>query len=219
MNPPGGSTGLTPGTKIGSHEIVAKLGAGGMGEVWRARDTRLGREVALKVISDQFLAAQPEGNKTTATARFEREARTLASLNHANIAHIYGIEESEGRTALIMELVAGDTLAERLARGPMPPADILELAGQLAIALEYAHEKGIVHRDLKPANIKITPDGQVKILDFGLAKALSRGPVAQGAAGNSAADTRALGQPGELDDLKTRINELESQLRSRRKGR
>jgi serine/threonine protein kinase/Tol biopolymer transport system component len=193
MNPPGGFTGLTPGIKIGSHEIVSKLGAGGMGEVWRARDTRLGREVALKVISDEFLAAQPEGNKAAATARFQREARTLASLNHANIAHIYGIEESEGRTALVMELVPGDTLADRLARGPMPLTDIMELARQLAIALEYAHDKGVVHRDLKPANVKVTPDGQVKILDFGLAKALSRGPAAQPAAGSSHFETRAMG--------------------------
>jgi eukaryotic-like serine/threonine-protein kinase len=157
---------LAAGTKLGPYEIVSPLGAGGMGEVYRARDSKLGREVALKVISEQF------ADDAERMARFEREAKVLASLNHPNIAHIYGLEDSAGVRALVMELVEGQTLAERIARGPIPLEETLSIAKQIAEALEYAHERGIVHRDLKPANVKITPDAAVKVLDFGLAKAI-----------------------------------------------
>jgi eukaryotic-like serine/threonine-protein kinase len=157
---------LTNGSKLGPYEIVSPLGAGGMGEVYRARDSKLGRDVALKVISEQF------ANDVERMARFEREAKVLAALNHPNIAHIYGLEDSGGVRALVMELVEGQTLAERIARGPIPLEETLSIAKQIAEALEYAHERGIVHRDLKPANVKITPDGAVKVLDFGLAKAI-----------------------------------------------
>jgi len=137
-----------------------------MGEVYRAYDTKLGREVALKVLPD-ILARDVER-----IGRFEREAKVLASLNHPNIAAIYGFEDSAGVQALVMELVEGPTLAERIARAPIPQTDALAIAKQICEALEYAHERGIVHRDLKPANVKITPDGAVKLLDFGLARAL-----------------------------------------------
>ena len=157
---------LTAGTKLGPYEIISPLGAGGMGEVYRARDSKLGRDVALKVISQQF------ANDAERMARFEREAKVLASLNHPNIAHIYGLEDSGGVRALVMELVEGQTLAERIARGLIPLEETLSIAKQIAEAFEYAHERGIVHRDLKPANVKITPDGAVKVLDFGLAKAI-----------------------------------------------
>jgi Tol biopolymer transport system component len=157
---------LMNGTKLGPYEIISPLGAGGMGEVYRARDSKLGREVALKVISEQF------ANDAERMARFEREAKVLASLNHPNIAHIYGLEDSGGVRALVMELVEGQTLAERIPRGPIPLEETLSIAKQIAEALEFAHERGIVHRDLKPANVKITPDGTVKVLDFGLAKAI-----------------------------------------------
>lgn len=165
---------LTAGTRFGTYEIVAALGAGGMGDVYRARDTRLNRDVAIKVLPDLF-ADDPER-----LARFEREAKTLASLNHPNIAQIYGFEDSSASTgsgrssvcALVMELVEGPTLADRIARGRLPLEDALPVAVQIAEALEAAHEQGIIHRDLKPANIKVRPDGTVKVLDFGLAKAL-----------------------------------------------
>lgn len=157
---------LTPGTKLGPYEIVAPLGAGGMGEVYRAKDAKLGREVAIKVLP-QALAADPER-----MARFEREAKILASLNHPNIASIYGYEDSLSTGALVMELVSGPTMAERLLEGPLPLDEALPLAKQIAETLEYAHERGIVHRDLKPANIKLAPDGAAKVLDFGLAKAI-----------------------------------------------
>ncbi|HVS03254.1 MAG TPA: protein kinase, partial [Thermoanaerobaculia bacterium] len=160
------------GTTLAHYEVVDKLGEGGMGEVYRARDTRLGREVAIKVIPEAFLA-DPER-----LGRFEREARLLASLNHPHIAAIHGVEEVEGRRFLVLELVAGETLAERLGRGPIPVEEALELARQVAEGLEAAHGKGIVHRDLKPANVKVTPEGGVKVLDFGLAKALEPEPGA-----------------------------------------
>jgi len=159
--------GLTAGTKLGPYEIQEKLGAGGMGEVYRAHDSRLGRDVALKVLPQAF------ANDAERMARFKREAQVLASLNHPNIAAIYGFEDSGDNHALVMELVDGPTLADRIAQGPLPLDEALPLARQIAEGLEYAHEKGIVHRDLKPANVKITPEGGAKILDFGLAKAFN----------------------------------------------
>ena len=155
---------LTPGTKLGPYEIVSALGAGGMGEVYRARDTRLGREVAIKGLPEAF-AQHPER-----LARFEREARLLASLNHANVAAIFGLEESAGRPYLVLELVEGETLAARLVRGALPVREALEFGGQIAAAIEAAHEQSIVHRDLKPGNVMITSARVVKVLDFGLAK-------------------------------------------------
>ena len=157
---------LTPGTRIGVYDITAPIGVGGMGEVYRARDTKLGRDVALKVVSETF-THDPER-----VARFQREARLLAALNHPHIATIHGLEESAGGQLLVMELVEGGTLAERLKAGPLPVDEALSIARQVADALQAAHEKGIIHRDLKPANIAFTADGQVKVLDFGLAKAL-----------------------------------------------
>jgi serine/threonine-protein kinase len=158
------------GRTIGPYEVVAKLGEGGMGLVYRARDTRLNRDVALKVLPDSF-ASDPDR-----LARFTREAQTLASLNHPNIAHIHGLEESGGIRALVMELVEGDDLSQRIAKGAMPIDEALPIAKQIADALEAAHEQGIIHRDLKPANIKVRTDGTVKVLDFGLAKALDVNP-------------------------------------------
>ncbi len=158
---------LAAGTQLGPYEILAPLGAGGMGQVYRARDTRLGREVAVKVLHDE-VAADPER-----LARFEREARLLAALNHPNIATIHGLEEFYGAKFLVMELVPGETLADRLAAEPLPLAEALGVCRQIAEALEAAHEQGIIHRDLKPANVKVTPAGKVKVLDFGLAKAVA----------------------------------------------
>ena len=158
---------LNSGTRLGIYEVRALIGAGGMGEVYRAHDTRLGRDVALKVLPEAF------SRDAQRMARFEREARMLASLNHPNIAAIYGLEESGPTRALVMELVEGPTLAERIAAGAIPPDEALPIARQVAEAVEYAHENSVIHRDLKPANIKVTADGVVKVLDFGLAKAMS----------------------------------------------
>src|SRR5262245_25745341 len=157
---------MTPGSRLGPYEIVAPLGAGGMGEVYRARDSRLGRDVAVKV-----LPAEVAGDAER-LARFEREARLLAALSHPGIASIFGVEDAGPTPALIMELVEGPTLDERIARSPIPEDEALPIARQLADALEYAHEHAVVHRDLKPANVKLRPDGTVKVLDFGLARAL-----------------------------------------------
>jgi serine/threonine protein kinase len=160
---------LSIGTRLGPYEILAAIGAGGMGEVYRARDTKLGRDVALKILPDGF------AHDAERVARFKREAQLLASLNHPHIAQIYGLDRQEGRdgqdgtTFIVMELVDGDELAQRIARGPIPLDEALPLARQIADALEAAHEHGIVHRDLKPANIKVKDDGTVKVLDFGLA--------------------------------------------------
>ena len=153
------------GTRIGAYEILGPLGAGGMGEVWHARDTRLSRDVALKMLPDSF------SDDAARLARFRREAQLLASLNHPNIAAIHGLEETDGKPFLALELVPGEDLAARLQRGPVPLPEAMEIARQIVEALEEAHAKGIVHRDLKPGNIKLTPDGKVKVLDFGLAKA------------------------------------------------
>jgi Tol biopolymer transport system component len=164
---------LISGTKLGPYEIRSPLGAGGMGEVYRAADSKLGRDVALKVILPEF------ARDTQLMARFQREAQVLASFNHTNIASIYGLEDSGGVRALVMELVEGPTLADRIKEGAIPLEEALPIAKQIAEALEYAHERGIVHRDLKPANIKVTQDDKVKVLDFGLAKALQDDPSAQ----------------------------------------
>ncbi|MEP6994072.1 MAG: protein kinase [Acidobacteriota bacterium] len=163
-----GNLALAAGTKLGPYEILSPLGAGGMGEVYRARDGKLNREVAIKVLPELF-AADPER-----LARFQREAQVLASLNHPHIAAIYGLEKSGNVEALVLELVEGETLADRIAAGPIPIDEALAIARQIADALEAAHEKGIVHRDLKPANVKLTPEGKVKVLDFGLAKAFTK---------------------------------------------
>src|SRR5215469_9708550 len=161
---------LEPGQFLGPYQIVSFLAAGGMGEVYRARDTKLKRDVALKVLPEAF--ARDPGRM----ARFQREAEVLASLNHPNIAHIYGVEER----ALVMELVEGES-----PKGPIPFEDAWKIASQIAEGLGYAHEKGIIHRDLKPANIKITPDGVVKLLDFGLAKAFAAPAAVSGSPENS----------------------------------
>jgi serine/threonine protein kinase len=156
------------GTRLGSYQITSLLGQGGMGEVYRATDTKLNRDVALKFLPEQFTSDLDR------LERFQREAHVLASLNHSNIAAIYGFEDSAAMRALVMELVEGSTLAERIAMGPVPVDEVLSDAKQIAEALEYAHERGVIHRDLKPANIKLTSDGKIKILDFGLAKAMSQ---------------------------------------------
>jgi serine/threonine protein kinase len=164
---------LEAGARVGPYEISAQIGAGGMGEVYRARDINLGREVAIKVLPDAF------ARDSERLARFEREAKTLASLNHVNIAHVYGLEGGPTEAghyvrAIVMELVEGPTLADRIAQGPIPLDEGLLIAKQIADALEAAHEQGIIHRDLKPANVKARDDGTVKVLDFGLAKPLRR---------------------------------------------
>jgi serine/threonine protein kinase len=157
---------LTPGPRLGAYDITAAIGEGGMGQVFRARDTKLDRDVAIKILPEAF------AHDAERLARFTREAKTLASLNHPNIAAIYGLEESGGTTALVMELVEGDDLSQRIARGAIPLDEALPIAKQIADALEAAHEQGIIHRDLKPANIRVRSDGAVKVLDFGLAKAM-----------------------------------------------
>jgi len=157
---------IGPGTRVGPYEVTTLLGEGGMGKVWRARHTALKRDDALKVLPEAFVS-DPER-----LARFQREAQILASLNHPNIAHVYGLEEADGTRALVMELVEGPTLADRIAQGAISVDEALPIAKQIAAALEAAHEQGIIHRDLKPANVKVRSDGVVKVLDFGLAKAL-----------------------------------------------
>src|SRR4030095_720706 len=159
---------LATGTRLGAYEIIDAIGAGGMGEVYRARDTKLNRDVALKVLPAS-VAGDPDR-----LARFRREAQVLASLNHPNIAHVHGLEDAGPTSAFVMELVEGPTLAELIEKGRgVALADALPIARQIAEALEVAHERGIIHRDLKPANLKVREDGTVKVLDFGLAKALS----------------------------------------------
>ena len=166
---------LSVGGKLGPYEILAPIGAGGMGEVYRARDTKLDRDVAIKVLP-AALAQHPDR-----IARFEREAKVLAALNHPNIATIHGLEDR----AIVMELVEGPTLADRIAAGPLPVVESLQIAVQVADALEAAHEKGVVHRDLKPANVKVREDGTVKVLDFGLATAMQSSTRQPGEGANS----------------------------------
>src|SRR5262245_50659774 len=151
---------MQPGTQVGQYQIIELIGSGGMGEVYRARDTRLRRDVALKVLPERFSEDEER------LSRFTREAQLLASLNHPNIAAIYGIEQSACRMALVLEYVQGDTLGERIRKGVMSTGEALRVALQIAEALEAAHGKTVIHRDLKPANIKITPEGVVKVLDF-----------------------------------------------------
>src|SRR5262245_61775543 len=161
---------VTIGTTLGSLEVIALLGKGGMGEVYRARDTRLKRDVAIKILPDEFSRDKDR------VGRFQREAEVLASLNHPNIAAIYDVQEAGETRYLVLELVEGETLAERIQRGPIPVEETLQIAKHICEALEAAHEKGIVHRDLKPANVKLNLDGKVKVLDFGLAKAMENTP-------------------------------------------
>ncbi len=183
---------LATGTSLGAYDVMGSLGAGGMGEVYRARDRKLNRDVALKIVPETF-ASDPDR-----LARFVREAQILAALNHPNIAHIYGVEDSSGVHALVMEFVDGEDLAQRIARGPVPLDEALPIAHQIAEALEAAHEQGIVHRDLKPANIKIRADGTVKVLDFGLAKPVEPAVVAssQSASMSPTITTPAMTQAG-----------------------
>jgi eukaryotic-like serine/threonine-protein kinase len=164
---------LTPGTRLGQYEVVALIGAGGMGEVYRARDSKLKRDVAIKTLPEEFSRDHDR------LIRFQREAEVLAALNHSNIAGIYDLQEANESRFLIMELVEGETLAERIRRGPIPIDESLQIARQICEALEAAHEKGVVHRDLKPANVKVLPDGKIKVLDFGLAKAMENSPSNQ----------------------------------------
>ena len=159
---------LSPGTRLGPYEVLTLIGVGGMGEVYRARDTKLNRDVALKILPDAFVS------DVDRVARFEREAKTLASLNHPHIAQIYGLEDTSGTRALVIELVDGEDLSVRLRRGRLPIDEVALIARQIAEAIAAAHEHGVIHRDLKPANIKVRSDGTVKVLDFGLAKALDR---------------------------------------------
>ena len=175
---------LSAGTRLEQYEVLSHIGSGGMGEVYRAHDSKLERDVAIKVLPATF-ARDPER-----VARFKREAKLLASLNHPNIAAIYDLEECDGIHFLVMELVEGETLAERVAAGPLPVREVLTISQQVADGLEHAHEKNINHRDLKPANVKLTPEGKVKVLDFGLAKAFV--PEGQPALNSDASTLSAL---------------------------
>ena len=188
------------GRRFGAYLVHERIAVGGMGEVYRARDTRLGRDVAIKVLPQAF------ANDPDRLARFEREARVLAALDHPHIGTIHGIEESDGVRALVLGLVGGDTLAERIARGALSISDALEYARQIADALEAAHDKGIIHRDLKPGNIKIAPPGIVKVLDFGLAKAdsLSSSAITASMATNATGSGVVLGTPAYMSPEQAR---------------
>jgi serine/threonine protein kinase len=201
---------LTAGSQLASYQTLTLLGVGGMGEVYLARDLKLGREVAIKILRDEL------AQETERLSRFEREARLLASLNHPHIATLYGMEEAEGVRFLVMEFVPGATVADRLAGGPLPIQESLSLGRQIAEALEAAHDKGVIHRDLKPGNVKITPEGRVKLLDFGLAKVIGMdtGPGAETATHEATRAGVILGTPyymspeqvrGQLLDRRTDI--------------
>ena len=199
---------LKSGTRFGSFEVLAKLGAGGMGEVWRVKDTRLQREVAIKILPEDF-ASDPER-----VSRFQREAQSLASLNHPNIAAIYDIQEIDGSRCIVLELVQGETLGERIARGPIPLEESLQIAKQVCDALEAAHDKGIIHRDLKPDNIKVTPEGVAKVLDFGLAKVFAESPDERNLSHSPTVVSRTmggviLGTPGYLSPEQARGKEVD----------
>ncbi|HEX5045979.1 MAG TPA: protein kinase [Gammaproteobacteria bacterium] len=181
---------FSPGTRFGSYEVAALIGVGGMGEVYRAADTKLKRGVAIKVLPPSF------ASDADWLARFQREAETLAALNHQNIAHVYGLERVDGTMGLVMELVDGPTIADRIAQGRIPLAESLSIAAQIADALDAAHERGIVHRDLKPANIKLRADGAVKVLDFGIAKLLAPAPATSGPQPTQVANTPTMTQLG-----------------------
>ena len=185
---------LTSGSRIGGYEITSVIGAGGMGEVYRAVDTKLGRAVALKVLSETFTGDAER------LARFEREAKTLAALNHPHIAHVYGLEDGPSGHALVMELVDGEDLAQRIARGAIPIDEALRIASQIAEAIEAAHEQGVIHRDLKPANIRVTPEGIVKVLDFGLAKSIT-GSTGSTSSTGSAGATGSTGRSGSTGSM------------------
>src|SRR5262245_10189064 len=161
---------ITIGTQLGSYEVTGLLGKGGMGEVYRAHDTKLKRDVAIKILPEEFL------RDVDRVSRFQREAEVLASMNHPNVAAIYDLEEVNGSRFLVLELVEGETLAEHIQGGAIPVEEALDIAKHICEALEAAHEKGIIHRDLKPANVRSTPDGRVKVLDFGLARVLESAP-------------------------------------------
>jgi eukaryotic-like serine/threonine-protein kinase len=202
------------GRQLGPYTFIAPLGSGGMGEVYRARDTKLGRDVAIKILPSQF-TADPERR-----VRFAREARLLATLNHPHIGAIYGLEESDGVTALVLELVEGPSLADRLARGPLPVAEALAIARQIAAALDAAHQKGIVHRDLKPANVVLqaesgsASDARAKVLDFGLAKTLmlpghGQGTVTEDRSSAGTAEGRVLGTPAYMSPEQARGQALD----------
>src|SRR6516162_423603 len=205
---------LTIGTRLGSHEITALLGKGGMGEVYRDRDLKLKREVAIKILPEEF------SHDSDRVSRFQREAEVLASLNHPNIAAIYDLQEAEGSRFLVLELVEGETLADRIQRGAIPVNEALGIAKSICEALEAAHEKGIVHRDLKPANVKITPAGKVKVLDFGLAKAVWEPGPAEADEGvyvsnssvltrMSTIDGRIMGTPGYMSPEQARGQDVD----------
>src|SRR5688500_15066334 len=181
---------LTPGSRLGPYEILVAIGAGGMGEVYRATDTNLKRAVAIKLLPESVSADADR------LARFQREAEVLASLNHPHIAAIYGLERSDGTTALVMELVEGPTLADRIAQGPIPVDEALLIAKQIAEALEAAHEQRIIHRDLKPANVKVRPDGTVKVLDFVLASTFEPAGVSSSVSQSPTITTPAMTQAG-----------------------
>jgi serine/threonine protein kinase len=184
---------LTSGTRLGAFDVLSQLGKGGMGEVWRALDSRLGREVAIKLLLEEV------ANDAERLARFEREARVLASLNHPHIATLHGFETAGATKFLVMELVEGETLADRIARGPIPIEEAIPIFVQIAEGLEAAHEKGVIHRDLKPANVKVAANGKVKILDFGLAKALDEpGAAASSALSHSPTLTLQATQRGQI---------------------
>src|SRR5215467_7154283 len=195
---------LTIGTQLGSHEITALLGKGGMGEVYRARDLKLKREVAIKILPEEF------SRDADRVSRFQREAEALASLNHPNIAGIYDLAEASGTRFLVLELVEGETLADRIERGPIPVDEALGIAKQIAEALEAAHERSIIHRDLKPANVKLTPEGKVKVLDFGLAR-----NVEEASAATSRSATLLLGETREGTILGTPAYMSPEQARGR----